>query len=110
MRDTTVDRMAGLATALALALLTLGALVWASESGQIQGQIRERIQQKKVVPGQSARDVRTLIGEPKRILRTQTYWETFEDWVYGEGEDVILLTFERGRLTRITDSTRSERK
>ena len=70
-----------------------------------QSQIRERIQQKKVMPGQLTRDVRLAIGEPTKITRTQTEWETTEDWVYGEGGDSIALTFVEGRLKRITDRT-----
>ncbi len=86
-----------------LGLLAVGAWVWAADTSQV----REQIQQKKVVPGQSAREVRTAIGEPTRILRTQTYWATTEDWVYGDGKEVILLTFEEGKLKGISDESRS---
>jgi hypothetical protein len=79
-------------------LLALGALVWAGDPSQV----REQIQLKRVVPGQSAREVRTAIGEPTKILKTQTYWTTTEDWVYGEGKDAILFTFEEGKLKKIS--------
>ena len=95
-----------LRTAIVLLLLAFGAWVWAADSSQI----REQIQQKKVMPGQSARDVRTAIGEPTRILKTQTYWVTIEDWVYGEGKDAILLTFEEGKLKWIKDGLGSKPK
>jgi len=72
-----------------------------------QNQIREQIQQKKIVLGQSPKDVRTLIGEPTKITKTRTYWETTELWVYGEGKDAISLTFREGRLKRISDGERS---
>jgi len=90
-----------LGTAIVLLLLAFGAWVWAADSSQI----REQIQQKKVVPGQTARDVRTAIGEPTRILKTQTYWVTIKDWVYGDGKDAILLTFEEGKLKCIKDGS-----
>ncbi|MGE5848517.1 MAG: hypothetical protein ACM362_00135 [Candidatus Methylomirabilota bacterium] len=86
-------------------LLVLGALVWAGETSQV----RERIQQ-KVALGQSAREVRTTIGEPTKILKTQTYWTTTEDWVYGEGKDAIFLTFEEGKLKRISNGAGSNPK
>src|SRR3990170_385290 len=88
-------------TAIGVLLLALGALVWAGDTSQV----REQIQQKKVMPGQSARDVRTAIGEPTKILKTQTYWTMTEDWVYGEGKDAILLTFEEGKLRKISDGS-----
>ena len=69
--------------------------------------IREHIQQKRIVVGQSPKDVRTLIGEPSRITKTQTYWETTELWMYGEGKDAISLTFREGRLKQIGDGERS---
>jgi hypothetical protein len=84
-------------------LLVLGALVWAGETSPV----REQIQQQKVVPGQSPREVRTAIGEPTKILKTQTYWTTTEDWVYGEGKDAILLTFEEGKLKKISEGAGS---
>jgi len=84
-----------------LGLLAVGAWVWAADTSQV----REQIQQKKVMPGQSARDVRTAIGEPTKILKTQTYWTMTEDWVYGEGKDAILLTFEEGKLRKISDGS-----
>lgn len=68
-----------------------------------QNHIREHIQQKRIVAGQSPKDVRTLIGEPTKITKTQTYWETTELWMYGEGKDAISLTFREGRLKRISD-------
>jgi hypothetical protein len=91
---------------LALGLLAVGAWVWAADTGQV----RERIQQQKLVPGLSARDVRTAIGEPTRIRKTQTYWTTVEDWVYGEGKDAVLLTFEEGKLTKISGGSPPERR
>ena len=91
-------------TGIGVLLLALGALVWAGDTSQV----REQIQQKKVMPGQSARDVRTAIGEPTKILKTQTYWTTTEDWVYGEGKDAILLTFEGGKLKWISDGSISK--
>jgi len=72
-----------------------------------QNLIREHIQQKRIVAGQSFKDVRTLIGEPTRITKTQTYWETTELWVYGEGKDAISLTFREGRLKQIAEGNRS---
>ena len=93
-----------LGTLLALAVLAFGVWVWAADNSQV----REQIDQKKVVPGQSARDVRTAIGEPTRIVKTQTYWTTIEDWVYGEGKDAILLTFEGGKLKWISDGSISK--
>ena len=71
-----------------------------------QNQIREQIQQKRIVLGQSLKDVRTLIGEPTKITKTRTYWETIELWVYGEGKDAISLTFREGRLKWISDGGR----
>lgn len=70
-------------------------------------QIREQIQQKKIVLGQSPRDVRAAIGEPTKITKVQTYWESTEDWVYGEGKDTFSFTFQEGRLTRISEGERS---
>src|SRR3972149_8650908 len=93
-----------LGTLLALAVLAFG--VWGGAADT--SQVREQIQEKKVVPGQSARDVRTAIGEPTRIVKTQTYWTTIEDWVYGEGKDAILLTFEGGKLKWISDGSISK--
>ena len=89
-----------------MALLFLPMLVtvgWPADHGQI----REQIQQKKIVMGQSPRDVRAAIGEPTKITKVQTYWESTEDWVYGEGKDAISFTFQKGRLTRITEGVRS---
>ena len=95
-----------LGTVIALAVLAVGAWVWAADTSQV----REQIQGKKVMPGQSTRDVRTAIGEPTRIVKTQTYWATIEDWVYGEGKDAILLTFEGGKLKWISDGSISTRR
>ncbi len=81
-------------------LVTVG---WPADHGQI----REQIQQKKIVLGQLPRDVRAAIGEPTKITKVQTYWESTEDWVYGEGKDAISFTFQKGRLTRITEGVRS---
>ncbi len=86
-----------------LLLLVLVTLSWPAD----QVQIREQIQQKKIVLGQSPREVRTVIGEPTKITRTHTYWETTEDWVYGEGQDAISFIFQGGRLRRITEGDRS---
>jgi hypothetical protein len=86
-------------TVMALFLPMLVTLGWPSD----QIQVREQIQQKKVVLGQSPRDVRAAIGEPTKITRVQTYWDSMEDWIYGEGKDAIRLTFQEGRLTRITN-------
>jgi hypothetical protein len=91
---------------MALALLAFGVLVWAADPAQV----REQIQQRKVVPGQSAREVRTAIGEPTRILKTQRYWTTTEDWVYGDGKEAILLTFEEGKLKGISNGSPSHPK
>jgi SHS2 domain-containing protein len=88
---------------LALVGAVLVTVTWPAD----QVQVREQIQQKKVVPGQLAREVRMVIGEPTRITRTQTEWETTEDWVYGEGKDAIAFTFVAGRLKRITDGAGS---
>ena len=88
---------------LALGAALLGALVWAGDASQV----REQLQLKKVVPGQSAREVRTTIGEPTKILKTQTYWTTTEDWVYGDGKYAIFLTFEEGKLKRISNGAGS---
>jgi hypothetical protein len=71
-----------------------------------QGQIRERVQEKRIVLGQSPREVRTAIGEPTMITKVQTYWESTENWVYGEGEDAFSFTFQDGRLTRIAHGNR----
>ena len=81
-------------------LVTVG---WPADHGQIT----EQIQQKRIVLGQSPRDVRTAIGEPTRITKVQTYWESTEDWVYGEGKEAFSFTFQEGRLTRITKGARS---
>jgi hypothetical protein len=89
-------------TAIGVLLLALGALVWAGEISQV----REQIQQ-KVIPGQSASEVRSAIGEPTKILKTRTYWTATEDWVYGEGKDAILLTFEGGKLKKISEGLQS---
>ena len=78
------------------ALLTVG---WPDDPGQI----REQIRQKKIVLGQSPRDVRTVIGEPTKITKVQTYWKSTENWVYGEGKNAFSFTFQEGRLTRITE-------
>jgi len=93
-----------LGTVLALGVVAFGVWVWAADTSQV----REQIQGKKVMAGQSARDVRTAIGEPTRIVKTQTYWTTIEDWVYGEGKDAILLTFEGGKLKWISDESISK--
>jgi hypothetical protein len=89
-------------TAIGVLLLALGALVWAGETSQVRQQI-----QQKVIPGQSAREVRAAVGEPTKILKTQTYWTSTEDWVYGEGKDAIFLTFEEGKLKGISDRSQS---
>ena len=91
---------------LGVVLLVLAGLTWGADSGQI----REQIEQKKIVPGLSLRDVRAAIGDPTKITKTKTYWATTEDWVYGEGSDAVSLTFEEGKLTRITDGTHSSPK
>ena len=83
-----------------LALVTVS---WPADDGQI----REQIQQKKIVLGQSPRDVRSAIGEPTTITKVQTYWQSTEDWVYGEGQDAFSFTFQEGRLTRITKGAQS---
>ena len=89
--------------ALGLALFVLAGLTWGADSGHV----REQIVQRKVVPGLSFRDVRAALGEPTRITKTRTYWETKEDWVYGEGIDAVSLSFQEGKLQRITDGLRS---
>jgi hypothetical protein len=33
---------------------------------------------------------------------SRPYWTTTEDWVYGEGKDAILFTFEEGKLKKIS--------
>ncbi len=92
--------------AVSLAMLVLTAVILGADDAQV----RSQLQQKKVVPGLSLRDVRIAIGEPTKITRTRTYWETREDWVYGEGQDAVSLTFEAGKLTRITDGRGTDRK
>ncbi len=82
-----------------MGMLAVTAVIWRAD----EVQVRTQVQQKRVVLGQSPRDVRLAIGEPTKITRTRTYWETREDWVYGEGKSAISFTFEAGRLTRITD-------
>jgi hypothetical protein len=72
-----------------------------------RAEIREQIQQQKIVLGQSPRDVRMTIGEPTKITKTRTYWQITEDWVYGEGKDAISFTFQEGRLKRIVEGDRS---
>ena len=94
------SRILGLMLLLVSALVTIS---WPADHGQI----REQIQQKKIVLGQSPRDVRTAIGEPTKITKVQTYWESTEDWVYGEGKDAFSFTFQEGRLTRIAQGERS---
>ncbi len=78
------------------------AIGWPAE----RGQIAREIEQKKVVLGQSPRDVRTIIGEPTKITRKSTYWDSTEDWVYGEGAEAMRFTFQQGRLTRISKGER----
>lgn len=90
--------------AAALLVAVVVAVTWPAD----QGQVREQIQQKKIVLGQSPRDIRTVIGEPTRITRTQTVWGSTEDWIYGEGKGAISLTFEEGKLTRISGAVRSD--
>jgi hypothetical protein len=70
-------------------------------------QIRELIQQKKIVLGQSPREVRAAVGEPTKITKVVTYWESTEDWVYGEGKNAFSFTFQDGRLTRVAQGDRS---
>ena len=90
--------------ALALILMPMvSAVGWPAE----RSQIGEEIQQKKIVLGQSPRDVRMAIGEPTKITKTRTYWASTEDWVYGEGAEAIRFTFQEGRLTRISKGERS---
>lgn len=85
---------------LALLLVPLAITVgWPAD----QGQIRAQIQQQKIALGQSPRDVRMAIGEPTKITKIRTYWTSTEDWVYGKGKGAISLTFQEGRLTRITE-------
>jgi hypothetical protein len=91
---------------LMLLLLLAPALVTVSWPAD-HGQIREQIQQKKIMLGQSPRDVRMAIGEPTKITKVQTYWESTEDWVYGEGKDAFSFTFREGRLRRIAEGERS---
>ena len=89
---------------LALLLVALAITVgWPAD----QGQIREQIQQQKIVLGQSPRDVRMAIGEPTKITKIRTYWASTEDWVYGEGKEASSFTFQEGRLTRITEGERA---
>ena len=85
--------------ATALVLSALVTLTWPADSGQIRDQIR----QKKITLGQAPRDLRAAIGEPTKVTKIQTEWETTENWVYGEGRQAIAFTFVAGRLTRITD-------
>ncbi|MBI4572270.1 MAG: hypothetical protein HY713_03165 [candidate division NC10 bacterium] len=89
--------------ALGLALFVLAGLTWGADSGHV----REQIERRRIVPGLSFRDVRAALGEPTKITKTRTYWETKEDWVYGEGVDAVSLTFQEGKLQRITDGLRS---
>jgi hypothetical protein len=93
------------------AMLALGILAVAIVAGAADNeQVREQIHQKRVVLGLSIREVRLAIGEPTKITRTVTYWDTVEDWMYGEGKDAILLTFEGGKLARITERMRTDPK
>ena len=85
--------------AVAVLVTVLVTLTWPADSRQI----RDQIQQKKIALGQAPRDIRTVIGEPTKVTRIQTEWDTTEDWVYGEGKEAISFTFVAGRLTRITD-------
>ncbi len=96
--------MAWVAVSLTMVVLTAVIL------GADDVHVRSQLQQKKVALGVSPRDVRMAIGEPTKITRTRTYWETREDWVYGEGRGAISLTFEAGRLTRIADGGRTDPK
>ena len=92
--------------ALGLALLVLAGLTWGADSGHV----RDQIEQKKIAPGLSFRDVRAVLGDPTTITKTRTYWETREDWVYGEGVDAVSLSFQEGKLERITGGMRSAPK
>ena len=91
---------------LGLALLVLVGLTWGADGGHV----RQQIERRGIVPGLSFRDVRAALGEPTKITKTKTYWETREDWVYGAGVDAVSLTFQEGRLQRITDGMRSAPK
>ena len=91
---------------LVVALLLVPVLItsgWPADHGQI----REQIEQKKIVLGQSPRDVRQAIGEPTKITKVQTYWDSTEDWVYGEGMNAFSFTFQEGRLRRVTEGERA---
>ncbi|HXZ43859.1 MAG TPA: hypothetical protein VEH53_03455 [archaeon] len=92
-------RMLGLMLLLIPVLVTLS---WPADHGQI----RELIQEKKIVLGQAPRDVRAVIGEPTKITKVVTYWESSEDWVYGEGKDAFRFTFQDGRLVRVAQGDR----
>ncbi len=89
--------------AVAVIVPVLVTMTWPADHAQIQ----EQIQQRKIALGQSPRDVRTAVGEPTKVTKTQTEWQTTEDWVYGEGKGAISFTFVAGRLTRITDGSGS---
>jgi len=89
--------------AAALLIPAVGAVGWPGD----QTQIREQIQQKKIVLGQAPKEVRAAIGEPTKITKVQTYWDSTEDWIYGEGSSAISFTFQGGRLTRITEGERA---
>jgi hypothetical protein len=89
-----------------LILLVLVTMTWPAD----RGQIREQIQQQRIILGQSPRDVRAAIGEPTKVTKIQTEWDTTEAWVYGEGTQAIAFTFVAGKLARITDGAGSAPK
>jgi hypothetical protein len=82
-----------------LGVLVLAIASWPSETRSFA----QRIQAKGVEPGQSQTEVRAALGEPTEISRTDTYWKTTEDWIYREGNRTFVLTFEAGKLLRITE-------
>jgi len=87
----------------ALAVLVLVGAAAAADSSQV----RDQVLQKKIVTGSTPRDVRSAIGEPTKITRRLTYWETVETWTYGEGQSAVAIIFENGKLKRVTDGGRS---
>ena len=82
--------------------LTVARVGWPTDPDQIG----EQIQQKKIMLGQSPKDLRAAIGEPTKVTKVRTYWQSTEDWVYGEGKDAFSFTFQEGRLTRIARGER----
>jgi hypothetical protein len=82
-----------------LGVLALAVASWPSETRTVEQLVRAN----RVEPGQSSTEVRAALGEPTEISRTDTYWKTTEDWIYRERDRTFVLTFEAGKLLRITE-------